>query len=129
MQTLEGLCGLRHLPSGLGGRFFLAQGSPLNKTEPDKSSPDTWVKPVMFPNFPGKLEGFLLLFHKVLPGPLANTVDKGAGTCDVGQTRAMSIQPQQHVAEDRLGVIKDEAERGSERRRARETSINLNFPY
>ena len=69
----------------------MAQGSLLNKTEPDKSSPDTWVKPVMFPNFSGKLEGFLLLFHKVPPGPLAHTVGKGAGTCDVGQTRAMSI--------------------------------------
>lgn len=106
----------------------MAQGSPLNKTEPDKSSPDTQVKPEMFPNFSGKLEDFLLLFHKVPPGPLANTVTKGAGTCDVDQTRVMRIQPQEHVAEDRLGIIKEEPERGGERRKAQETSVDLNFP-
>ena len=106
----------------------MAQGIQLNQTEPDKSSPDTWVKPVMFPDFSGKLESFLLLFHKAPPGPLASTVQRGAGICDVGQTSMVSTQPQQHATEGRLGIFRDEPERGSERRRSLETSINLNFP-
>ena len=41
------------------------------------------------------------------------------------QTRARTNQPEQHAAGSRLGIIRDEPERGRERGRALEISINF----